>query len=72
MPLCYKIIGSCFSLCVYRIIDALGKFESTQEARVALVLSTGKNVEVEIEMVHGMDLGMHTIVITAERALSPQ
>ena len=37
-PPCYKRIGSCFKLCVYRVMDVLGagSLESTQEARVAL------------------------------------
>ena len=26
LSLCYKRIGSCFQLCVYRVADAIGKF----------------------------------------------
>ena len=33
---CYKTIGLWFKLCVYRVMDALGSFLSTQEDRVAI------------------------------------
>ena len=39
--LCYKTIGSCFSV-HYRVMEHLGSLESTQEARVALGYRLGQ------------------------------